>query len=64
MHRMPHGGVGCARRVWGIEIKKVLMDGLKDSHFIGTCRGGMMCCMSGLSPSFVTKHTRTSLCHL
>lgn len=31
---------------------------------LGEEGGGMICCMSGLSPSSVTKHTRTSLCHL
>lgn len=55
--------VGCARRVWGGE-KKVLMDELKEKHLIGMWGGGMICCMSGLSPSSVTKHTQTSLCHL
>lgn len=48
----------------GIEIKKkVLMDGLKEKMHRDV-RESMICCMSGLSLSCVTKHTRTSLCHL
>lgn len=42
------GRVGCARR-----FKKVF-EGFKD----GDVGGGMMYCMSGLSPSSVTKHTQ------
>lgn len=52
--------VGCARRVWG-GLKKSFDGLIKVEAFNQDVGGGMICCMFGLSPSSVTKYTRTSL---
>lgn len=55
-------GVGCAKRDWGTRVK-VLMDGLKESLNQDLGEAWRTACL-GLSPSSVTEHTQTSLCHL
>ena len=56
--------VGCARRGWGggggvVDLKPSFDGWIRGEAFNQDVGGSMIGCMSGFSPSSVTKHTRS-----